>query len=98
MPERWGNPKVRVWDFVLEAYAAVAEKYHIATTDLVSIVLIHGPDSTSAIVRALCENFGMSGMEALHLLAELDWAIMVRARRKYEVMFGGRAKTSKIQA
>ena len=69
---RLGNPRVRIWREVHEAYREVAMELGISTSDLICIVLTYAPTiSPYTVAVGLEENYDLDGKTALSIVEKL---------------------------
>jgi len=84
---REGNPHVRIWEEVYNAYKNVALKHKLKISDLTSIVLLYAPVfSPLSVAVGLEDNYLMSREEALDIAYDLKEAIekVIREKSKEE--------------
>ena len=86
----YGNPYIRVWQEVKDAYKKISEKYGIHMSDLASIAMAYGPIlSPVTVALGLVDNFEDIDLdEALAISEELRTEII-------EALFGSEEEEEK---
>lgn len=72
MPEKYGNPRIRVWNEVHSIYKSTAKEYNLVIGDLTSTILLEvAINGVPLVVYALQRWFRMRYHEAIDIALKL---------------------------